>query len=57
MTPLLGAPLLALLLSQAVPAPESRTRDAADAAVRLSALALTLLSTLPLMPSDALARA
>ena len=31
MTPLLGASFLALLLSQAVPAPESRARDAAEA--------------------------
>ena len=32
MTPSLGASLLALLLSQAVPAPEGRTRDATDTA-------------------------
>ncbi len=31
MTPLLGASFLALLLSQAVPAPENRARDAAEA--------------------------
>jgi hypothetical protein len=52
MTPSLGASLLALLLCQSVPAPESRTRDAADVP-RARALPLPLPANAdPRLPSE-----